>query len=49
LAPRLIVKVPAIGHRSIRTDKVSVAAEVISKSGQFLNPGLARRNQVWMV
>jgi hypothetical protein len=49
LAPRLIVKVPAIGQRSIRTDKVRGVAEVISKSGHFLNLELARCNQVWLV
>jgi hypothetical protein len=35
LAPRLIVKEPAIGQCSIRTAKVGDSAEVILKSGNF--------------
>jgi hypothetical protein len=49
LAPRLIVKVPAIGQRSILADSSEDSLEVILKSGNFPNRRLARRNQVWLV
>src|SRR5216683_7471688 len=49
LAPRLIVKEPAIGQRSMFTESVGDLTEVILKSGDFLNPALARRGQLWLV
>jgi hypothetical protein len=35
LAPRLMVKLPAIGQRSIRAANIVDWLEVISKSGDF--------------
>ena len=49
LAPRLIVKEPAIGQRSMRAASCRDRLEVILKSGNFLNRKLARRNQLWLV
>jgi hypothetical protein len=49
LAPRLIVKEPAIGQRSMLTASVGDLTEVILKSGDFLNPELAQGGQLWLV
>src|SRR3954468_15568645 len=44
-----MAKEPAIGQRSIRAESVGNSMEVISRSGKFLNPRVARRNQIWLV
>src|SRR5204863_3955419 len=49
LVPRLIVKEPAMGQRSILADRIEAWLEVISKSGSFCTARLARRKQVWLV
>src|SRR5512138_3399452 len=49
LAPRLMVKLPAIGQRSMLTASFRDGLEVILKSGYFLNRKLARRGQLWLV
>ena len=49
LAPRLMVKAPAIGQRSMLTASFRDRLEVILKSGNFLNRKLARCNQLWLV
>jgi hypothetical protein len=49
LAPRLIVKAPAIGQRTIFTASVGNLTEVILKSGDFVNPELAGCDQLWLV
>ena len=48
LAPRLIVKEPAIGQRSIFAESIR-ELEVISFSDNSEPCRLARRNQVWLV
>jgi hypothetical protein len=52
LAPRLMVKEPAIGQDSTRTSvriaSVGNLPEVILISGDFLNLALAGREQVWL-